>query len=144
MAVGLLAGYRTEQLAAANLNQAANTVLLSFYTPALGMLVRRIWLVAEAAAGILAPCVLKLSYSIDGGATFVDVTGATVTPGARARGILVYRNFTARYAIPTGALVAIRVSTDSGGAGTARLGLDYEPQPFQPVNLPTTAIAVVV
>lgn len=148
MAMGLQGDYDLRDFPAAavagavNLNQAANTLLVSFYLLA-GGYIRRLIVVAEAAAGLLAPGVLKLSYSLDGGATFVDVTGATLTHGARARGIPVYRNFDLALArIPAGALVAVRVSTDSGGASTARLIVEVQPEPTQPVLLTAGTVAV--
>lgn len=145
MARNFQAGYELREVAAANLNQAQNTVLHSFYLPG-GGAVRRYGVVSEAAAGILAPTVLKLSYSVDGGANFTDLTTSTLTPGARARGVPVYRNLNAAVtqAIPANALVAVRVSTDSGGAGTARIWAEIENNVYQPANIPATAISVSV
>lgn len=148
MAMGLQGGYELRDfpaaagLGAVNFNQAANTVLVSFYLLA-GGYVRRLIAVAEAAQGLLAASVLKLSYSTDGGATYTDVVGGTMTPGTRARGVPVYRNFDVSGAkIPAGALVAVRVSTDAGAVSTGRLIVEVQPEPTQPVLLTAGTVAV--
>ncbi|HEX5419250.1 MAG TPA: hypothetical protein VFY39_04555, partial [Gammaproteobacteria bacterium] len=89
MAMGFNAEYSIKEAAGADLNGAANTSLLSFYMPAGGIL-RRFGVVAEAAAGLLAPSVLKASYSTDGGQNFTDI-GTLTVGSARARGVPVYR-----------------------------------------------------
>lgn len=145
MARGFQGAYELREVAAANLNQAANTVLLSFYLPG-GGAVRRYGVVAEAAQGLLAACVLKMSYSVDGGATFTDFATSTLTSGLRARGVPAYRTLNAvlSQAVPANALVAVRVSTDAGGASTARIWVEVENAVYQPANIPATAIAVTV
>jgi len=139
MAIGLQAAYRNVQ-ASADTNGAGNTVLASVYTPPSGALVRRIWVISEVAAGLLSPTVIKASYSTDGGATYTDI--GNLTTGVRARGVLVYRNFTTAVAIPANAILAVRVGTAAGAGNVARVGLDYQENTFQPGSIPTTAISV--
>jgi hypothetical protein len=141
MSLGLQAGYRIYE-ASSDTNAAG--VLVSGYLAG-GSYVRRMGIVSEVAAGLLAPTVVKLSYSIDGGATFVDVTGATLTTGVRARGVYLYRNLDLLLArIPSGALVAMRTSTLAGAGNVARCILEIEPQPFSGSNIPTAAVQVLV
>lgn len=143
MARNFNAGYEQREIAAANFNQAANTVLLSFYLPT-GGAVRRYGVVAEAAQGLLAASVLKMSYSTDGGATYTDLTTSTLTPGTRARGVPVQRSLNSGTAqsIPANALVAVRVSTDAGAASTGRIWVEIENNVNQPALLPTNGVQV--
>ena len=75
MADGLIQQHRTENSAGTlNLNQAANTVLATFFFPR-KVTVLRYGVISEASEGLLAVGVLNLAIAVQGGATAVEITG---------------------------------------------------------------------
>lgn len=114
----------------ANLNQAENTVLLTFIA------IRPVNLIrfganANSANGILAATRLKLRETPLSTGTAADISGSTLNPGALiARGNGVYKDLESRVEIDAGDTVTIAVSTDAGGASTADVWLEYQEEPF--------------
>lgn len=140
--LGSAAYVKKGETSAVDLNQGSNTVLASFYMPA-GGYVRRLGVVSEAAAGLLAPSVLNVAYSTDGGATFTSI--GTLTSGARARAVPVYRNLeVAAAVVPANSLVAIRAQTAAGGTSTGRVWAEVQEEPLAGTSIPTTAVRVTV
>ncbi len=145
MAMGLNAQYRVDQVAGANLNQAEDTVLLSaIYFPA-GGFIRRYGVVAEAAEGLLAPNELRLRSSTDGGATYADLatnddgTNAELdVVSARARGVPVYKDV--GITVDPNTLVVVASKVAAGGTSTGRVWIEYQTEPFNGTNIPTTAV----
>lgn len=146
MAMNLIAGYSLAQAAAANLNQAEDTVLLAaIYFPAGGFL-RRYSVVAEAAEGLLAVNELRIRSSVDGGATYVDrdtnddgSNAVLDVASARARGVLVYKDV--GITVVPGTLVVVASKVAAGATSTGRVMLEYQIEPFNGANIPTTAVA---
>jgi hypothetical protein len=137
--------YSLAQVAAANLNQAEDTVLLAaIFFPA-GGFIQRFGVVAEAAEGLLAPNELRLRSSVDGGATYVDRSTNDAgenaeldVVAARARGVDVYKDVGMTIAPNTLVVVASKVA--AGGTSTGRVWMEYALNPFNGGNIPTTAV----
>ncbi len=125
------ARYKTyAQALAADLNQAANTVLLTkvFEAPAV---ITGFGAIADSANGLLAAGVLKLRQVPQETGTAADISGETLTFGAAvARGLGYFKRASSRIEVEAGDEVTIAVSVDSGAASTADLWLEYEVQPF--------------
>ena len=115
---------------AANLNQAANTALLTF-TVTKPVEIRRFGVVADSANGLLAASVLKMRKLPAATGTAADVTGAVLTTGAVvARGFGIYRTLATRVTGVPGDKFTVAVSTDAGGASTGEVFIEYEELPF--------------
>ncbi|MGW8369298.1 MAG: hypothetical protein ACWGPN_11550 [Gammaproteobacteria bacterium] len=141
MSSGFNAEYRTEYSAnTLNLNQAANTVLATFFFPRKAR-VRRYGVISEAAAGLLAPGALNLATSAAGGASFTEVSSSILTHGARARGIGVTKTLGSRLELEAGSLLQVRVDVDAGGASTGRVWIEVEDEPFSGTAIPSTWVA---
>ena len=141
MSSGFNAEYRTEYSAnTLNLNQAANTVLATFFLPRKARL-RRYGVISEAAQGLLAPGVLNVATSPAGGATFTEVTGSLLAHGVRARGIGVYKTLPSRVELEAGSVVQVRVDVDAGGASTGRVWIEVEDEPFNGNAIPSSYVA---
>ena len=139
MALGHLAGYQRIEASGVNLNQGSNAVHLSTYLDG-GGVIRRVGVVSEASQGLLAPSVLAVRYSTDGGANFTEL--GTLTPGAQSRGVPVYRNFaTSAAKLSPGTLVQLVDKTAGGGTSTGRVWLDVEREVFNGASIPSTAVA---
>lgn len=126
-----------------NLNQGSDTVLATFFV-ARKAVVRRYGVVSEASQGLLAPSVLNLSYSSDGGANQTAYgSGSTLAVGsARSRGVPVYRNVTTRIEVPAGSTISVRAGTAAGGTSTGRVWIEYDEEPFNGAAIPSNAVAV--
>lgn len=129
-----------EGAAAANLNQAQNTVLLTLrvFRP---MIIRRFGVVADAAAGLLAPMDLKLRYIPGSTGTAADITGAVLNGAVKARGFGLVKTLETRVGntyVP-GDEVVLAVETAAGGTSTGDVWIEYEPLPFQVASIANIA-----
>lgn len=116
--------------AAANLNQAANTVLLTFIAMKPVMLQRH-GVIADAAAGLLAPSELKLRLTPVATGVAADIAGSQLdTDVARARGVGVYKDLSSEVRVDAGDTVTIAVAVDAGGVSTGHVSLEYWELPF--------------
>ena len=121
--------------AAANLNQAQNTVLLTFKAVR-PVRLHRFGVVADAAAGLLAPMDLKLRKTPVATGTAADIDGAVLNGAVKARGFGLVKTLTSREEIVlAGDTVTIAVETAAGGTSTGDVFLEYEPLPFQVANI---------
>jgi len=112
------------------LNQAANTVLLTF-TATAPAVITGFGAVADSANGLLAAGVLKLRSVPLATGTAADISGETLTFGAvAARGNGYFKRASSRIEVQAGDEVTLAVSTDSGAASTADVWIEYEEQPF--------------
>lgn len=115
---------------AANLNQAANTVLLTF-TAAAPAVITGFGAVADSANGLLAAGILKLREVPQATGTAADITGETLTFAAvAARGFGYFKRASTRIEVEAGDEITLAVSTDSGAASTADVWIEYEDQSF--------------
>lgn len=125
--------------AAANLNQAENTVLhtLRVMRP---MRIHRFGVVADAAEGLLAASVLKLRKIPVGTGTAADITGAVLNSAVKTRGNGICKTLGTREDdFDIGDEVVIAVSTSAGAASTGDVFIEYEPLPFQVTQLDNMA-----
>ena len=115
----------------ANLNQAENTVLLT-YVASKPILLHRFGVVANAAQGLLAAMRLKMRIVPVATGTAADITEAGVLNpgGAVARGLGVYKDVEDRVLINAGDTVTVAVSTDAGGTSTGNVFLEFRELPF--------------
>jgi len=124
-----------------NLNQGSNTVLATFFFPR-KCTILRYGVVAEAAEGLLSPCILNMATVIAGGATATEVSNSNLVVGsARARGVPVYKDLASRVEVAAGQLVQIRADTAAGGTSTGRVWIEYVPEAFNGSNIPTAFVA---
>lgn len=113
--------------AGVDLNQAQNVVLLTFVASK-PIQLHRHSVIADAAAGLLAPTQLKLRVVPIATGVAADIADTVLTPGVQARGVGVYRTIGAPEAQPriqAGDTVTIAVETDAGGASTADVALEF-------------------
>ena len=138
MSDGLIQQHRTEYSAnTLNFNQAANTVLATFFFPRRVTLIRY-GIISEASEGLLTAGVLNLAIVNQGGATPVEITGNLLAHGVRARGIGVYKDLTTRQTLEAGELLQIRVDVDAAGTSTGRVWVEYEQDVFNGESIPST------
>lgn len=124
----------------ANLNQAANTVLLT-YVASKPCVIQRFGAVANSANGILTAARLKLRRVPITTGTAADITGTVLNPGGTTgRGVLVYKDAPERVEITAGDHVTIAVSTDAGATCTADVWLEVVELPFAGYLVPSTAV----
>lgn len=116
---------------AQNLNQAANTVLLT-YVASKPCKLHRIGVVGDAAAGLLAAMRLKTRLVPVATGTAADISGAGVlNPGeAKARGLGVYKDAEERVVVDAGDTITVAVDTSAGGTSTGNVFLEIEELPF--------------
>lgn len=137
----LAASYSLLQADGVNLNQGSNAVHISTVLPG-GGLVRRLHVQADSANGLLAPSVLRVRKSGDGGASWTTVGDLTVG-SARGRGVPVYRTFDVSAAqIDPGEKVEVVDQTAGGGTSTGDVSLEVEYDPFNGANKPSDAVEV--
>lgn len=114
----------------ANLNQAQNTAVLTFTAPS-PIIITGFGAMADSANGLLAAGVLKLRQAPAETGTPADISNETLTFGANAsRGTGYFKRASSRLEVEAGDDVIVAIETDSGGASTADLFLEYEPLPF--------------
>ena len=129
----------TVYAAAANLNQAQNTVLLT-YKAMRPVRLHRFGVVADAAAGLLAPMDLKLRLTPVATGTAADITGAVLNGAVVARGSGLVKTLATREEILNiGDTVTVAVETAAGGTSTGDVFLEVEPLPFQVANIANVA-----
>lgn len=129
-----------EGTAAANLNQAQNTVLHTYrvFRP---VIIRRFGVVADAAAGLLAPMDLKLRYIPGSTGTAADISGAVLNGAVKARGFGLVKTLETRVGdtyLP-GDEIVIAVETAAGGTSTGDVFIEVEELPFQVASLSNIA-----
>jgi hypothetical protein len=118
-----------------NLNQAQNTALLTFKAVRTVRL-HRFGVVADAAAGLLAPMDLKLRLTPVATGTAADISGAVLNGAVKARGYGLVKTLSSREEIVlAGDTVTIAVETAAGGTSTGDVFLEYEPLSFNPQNI---------
>lgn len=130
----------TAVAAAANLNQAQNTVLLTL-RPMRPVRVHRFGVVADAAAGLLAPMDLKLRKVPVNTGTAADITGAVLNGAVKARGFGLVKTLETRVGedyLP-GDEITLCVETAAGGTSTGDVFIEYEELPFQVASLSNIA-----
>lgn len=122
--------------AAANLNQAQNTVLHT-YRVLKPVRIHRFGVVADAAAGLLAPMDLKLRHIPGTTGTAADITGAVLNGAVKARGYGLVKTLETRVGADyePGDEIVIAVETAAGGTSTGDVWLELEPLPFQVESL---------
>lgn len=116
---------------AQNLNQAANTVLLT-YTASKPCRLHRFGVVGDAAEGLLAAMRLKMRLTpIDTGVA-ADLTAAGVLNpgGAKARGLGVYKDAEDNEVINAGDTITVAIDTPAGGISTGNVSLEIVELPF--------------
>ncbi len=133
--------HRTEHSAnSLNFNQAANTVLHTFFFPR-KVTLRRDGVVSEASEGLLSVGVLNLASVIAGGATATEISDSLLAHGVRVRGVGVYKELdAARVTLTAGMLLQVRVDVNSDATSTGRVWIEVEDEPFNGANIPTTYI----
>ncbi len=112
-----------------NLNQAANTVLLTFTAKKTAIL-RRYGVIADAAAGLLAPMDLKLRTVPIATGTAADIANTTLNGVARARGLGIVKTLSERVVVTEGDDVTIAIAVAAGGVSTGDVWLEYAEEPF--------------
>lgn len=114
-----------------NLNQAENTVLLT-YVASKPCIVQRFGVVANASEGLLAAMRLKMRLDPINGDAISDLSGmGTLNPGgAIAQGNGVYKNATDRVEVEAGDHITVAVDTAAGGTSTGDVFLEVEELPF--------------
>jgi len=125
--------------AAANLNQAQNTVLLTLdlLRPAR---IHRFGVVADSANGLLAAGDLKLRKTPVLTGTIADIAGAVLNGQVKTRGLGLVKTLTTREVFAlAGDKVTLTVEVDAGGASTGHVFIEYEPQPFVVANIANVA-----
>lgn len=120
--------------AGANLNQAQNTVLLTFIA-AKPVRLHRFGVVANAAEGLLAASDLKLRRVPVATGTAADIAGAVLNGAVKARGFGIAKTLTSREIIPAGDTVTVAVETAAGAASTGHVFLEVEELPFVGANV---------
>ena len=128
-----------EGSAAANLNQAQNTVLhtLRVLRP---LRVHRFGVVADAAAGLLAPMDLKLRHVPVATGTAADISGAVLNGQAKARGFGLVKTLASREDdFDIGDEITLCIETAAGGTSTGDVFIEYEPLPFQVASIDNIA-----
>lgn len=125
---------RVEYAAAANLNQAQNTVLLTFVAIK-PVRIHRFGVIADAAAGLLAASDLKLRHVPVATGTAADISGAVLNSAVVARGSGLMKTLTTREVIPAGDTVTVAVETSAGGTSTGHVFLEVEELPFAGSNI---------
>jgi len=125
----------TVYAAAANLNSAQNTALLTFKALR-PVRLHRFGVVADAAAGLLAAMDLKLRKTPVATGTAADIAGAVLNGQVKARGLGLVKTLASRETvILAGDTVTLTVETAAGATSTGDVFLEYEPLPFQVKNI---------
>lgn len=120
---------QTAGAASANLNQAQNTVLLTYvaYRP---VRLHRFGVISAAAEGLLAAMDLKLRLVPAATGTAADISGAVLNGAAKARGFGLMKTLTSRVEVQAGDTVTLAVETAAGAASTGHVFLEVEELPF--------------
>lgn len=140
MSIGLGVTTFTHSASNADLNDSENTVLHTVVALK-PIQIQRYGVVSEASQGLLSPMRLKLRRVTGGGATAADIAGTTLNPGgARARGVMVYKEPESRVVINAGEHVTVAISTAAGGTSTGRVWIEYQELPFSGTNVPDSAV----
>lgn len=116
---------------AQNLNQAANTVLLT-YVASKPCRLHRFGVVGDAAEGLLAAMRLKMRLvPIDTGVAEDLAAAGTLNPGeAKARGLGVYKDAEDNEVIDAGDTITVAIDTAAGGTSTGNVFLEIVELPF--------------
>ena len=114
---------------AVNLNQAQNTVLFTFNANKT-VIIHRYGVIADAAAGLLAPMDLKLRSIPIATGTAADLANTQLNGAAKARGLGIVKTMTERHVVTEGDAVVIAVETAAGGVSTGDVWIEYSEEPF--------------
>ena len=117
---------------AANLNQAANTILLTFVASK-PIMIQRFAVISDAAAGLFAAMQLKLRLTPIATGVAADLGTDVLIGAVKARGLGIYKDVTGPangLRVNAGDTVTIAVAVISGAAGTGDVSLEYWELPF--------------
>lgn len=123
---------RVVTAAAANLNQAANTILLTFIASK-PIMIQRFAVVPDAALGLLAAMRLKLRLTPVTTGTAADLGTDILVGAVKARGLGIFKDITGPangLRVDAGDTVTVTVSVDAGAASTGDVSLEYWELPF--------------
>lgn len=132
---------KIETVRGANLNQAADTVLLT-YAANKPCRIQRYGAIGDSSNGIPSATRLKLRERnmSDGSVSDLSDVG-TLNPGAAlSQGQMVYKDAENRVYVDAGDEIILAIHTDAGGVSTANVWLEVEELPFVGSRIPDDAV----